>query len=45
LYDELLLQPAVLHGLILTRVRALPSPGNNIYDMFSIGTRSGYNPI
>jgi len=43
LYDELLSEPAVLHGQILTWVRAPPSPGNNIYDTFPIATRPGYN--
>ena len=41
--NELLSEPAVLHSQVLTRVRAPPPPGNNIYDTFSIGTRPGYN--
>jgi len=43
--NELLSEPAVLHSQVLTRVQDLPSPGNNIYDTFPIGTRPGYSVL
>jgi hypothetical protein len=42
-FNEAVSASTVYHSRVFTRVELCLHPGNNVYDTFTIGTRSGYN--